>query len=176
MERLSPFHLAIPVNDLAAAKDFYENTLGCQPGRSSDQWADYSLFGHQLVLHEDKAYKGHKHFNEVDGKAVPVPHFGVVLDWDVFHAFSQNLVKQKVEFQIAPYLRFEGLPGEQLTMFFYDPSGNALEFKVLNTTTNFLPRDESTTHFFQPTVRHGFCPEVQKRIENTTRFLRGLAL
>ena len=129
MERLSPFHLAIPVNDLAAAKDFYENTLGCQPGRSSDQWADYSLFGHQLVLHEDKDYKGHKHFNEVDGKAVPVPHFGVVLDWDVFHAFSQNLVKQKVEFQIAPYLRFEGLPGEQLTMFFYDPSGNALEFK-----------------------------------------------
>ncbi|MEL0302052.1 MAG: glyoxalase, partial [Flavobacteriaceae bacterium] len=99
------------------------------PGRSSEHWADYSFFGHQLVLHEDKSHKGYKHFNEVDGKAVPVPHFGVVLDWEVFQNFSQHLIDQNIEFQIAPYLRFEGLPGEQLTMFFYDPSGNALEFK-----------------------------------------------
>ncbi|MEN8845206.1 MAG: glyoxalase, partial [Candidatus Arcticimaribacter sp.] len=81
------------------------------------------------VLHEDKSHKGYKHFNEVDGKAVPIPHFGVVLDWEVFQNFSQRLIDQNIEFQIAPYLRFEGLPGEQLTMFFYDPSGNALEFK-----------------------------------------------
>ena len=129
MASLTPFHLAIPVNDLAAAVSFYEEILGCTPGRSSEHWADYSFFGHQLVLHEDKSHKGNKHFNEVDGKAVPVPHFGVVLDWEVFQNFSQRLIDQNIEFQIAPYLRFEGLPGEQLTMFFYDPSGNALEFK-----------------------------------------------
>ena len=124
-----PFHLAIPVNDLKAGKHFYEDVLGCIPGRSSNEWADYNFFGHQLVLHENKNHKGLKHFNEVDGKTVPIPHFGVVLAWDVFHAFSQKLMVLNVEFQIAPYLRFEGLPGEQLTMFFYDPSGNALEFK-----------------------------------------------
>jgi extradiol dioxygenase family protein len=129
MAKINPFHLAIPVSDLTTAKVFYENVLGCMPGRSTDQWADYSLFGHQLVLHEDTAYKGHKHFNEVDGKSVPIPHFGVVLDWEVFQQFSQRLIDKKIEFQIEPYLRFEGLPGEQLTMFFYDPSGNALEFK-----------------------------------------------
>lgn len=129
MAKINPFHLAIPVSELTTAKVFYENVLGCMPGRSTDQWADYSLFGHQLVLHEDTAYKGHKHFNEVDGKSVPIPHFGVVLDWEVFQQFSQRLIDKKIEFQIEPYLRFEGLPGEQLTMFFYDPSGNALEFK-----------------------------------------------
>lgn len=129
MHTLPPFHLAIPVNNLTTAKIFYEEKLGCIPGRSSDQWADYSLFGHQLVLHEDKNYQGHKHFNEVDGKSVPVPHFGVVLAWDVFEKFSAHLTAQSIEFQIAPYLRFEGLPGEQRTMFFYDPAGNALEFK-----------------------------------------------
>lgn len=129
MALLAPFHLAIPVSNLTAAVSFYENVLGCTPGRSSKQWADYSFFGHQLVLHEDKSHQGYKHFNEVDGKAVPVPHFGVVLDWEVFQDFSQSLIDQNIEFQIAPYLRFEGLPGEQLTMFFYDPSGNALEFK-----------------------------------------------
>ncbi len=129
MTIINPFHLAIPVSELTTAKVFYENVLGCMPGRSTDQWADYSLFGHQLVLHEDTAYKGHKHFNEVDGKSVPIPHFGVLLDWEVFQQFSQRLIDKKIEFQIEPYLRFEGLPGEQLTMFFYDPSGNALEFK-----------------------------------------------
>ena len=81
MNFLTPFHLAIPVTNLAIAQDFYKNTLECTPGRFSKQWADYSLFGHQLVLHEDKKYKGQKHFNEVDGKSVPIPHFGVVLKW-----------------------------------------------------------------------------------------------
>ena len=129
MAELTPFHLAIPVNDLKACQRFYENVLGCIPGRSSKEWADYNFFGHQLVLHEDKTHKGLKHFNEVDGKTVPISHFGVVLDWEVFQTFSQKLMDLNIEFQIAPYLRFEGLPGEQLTMFFYDPSGNALEFK-----------------------------------------------
>lgn len=129
MDVLTAFHLAIPVSNLNEAKKFYENILGCTPGRFSEQWADYSLFGHQLVLHEDKTYEGHKHFNQVDGKAVPIPHFGVVLEWETFQHFSEQLIKKNIEFQIAPYLRFEGLPGEQLTMFFYDPSGNALEFK-----------------------------------------------
>ena len=129
MALLSPFHLAIPVRDLKSSKYFYETLLGCKPGRFNDQWADYSLFGHQLVLHEDKNHKGHKHFNEVDGKSVPIPHFGVVLKWEVFKTFSQKLKDNDIKFQIAPYIRFEGLPGEQLTMFFYDPSENALEFK-----------------------------------------------
>jgi hypothetical protein len=129
MALLTPFHLAIPVRNLSTSKRFYEGTLGCNPGRYTNEWADYSLFGHQLVLHKDKNHKGYKHFNEVDGKSVPIPHFGVVLEWQVFQIFSQKLIDQKIEFQIAPYLRFEGLPGEQLTMFFYDPSENALEFK-----------------------------------------------
>jgi len=126
---LRPFHLAIPVKDLKESVDFYEKVLGCKRGRKDKQWVDYNLFGHQLVLHEDKNLIKKEHFNEVDGKSVPVPHFGVVLEWNEFKSFSNELIKQKIDFQIAPYLRFEGEPGEQLTMFFYDPSGNALEFK-----------------------------------------------
>lgn len=129
MVSLTPFHLAIPVINLSDSKYFYEHKLGCKPGRSCKEWADYSLFGHQLVLHEDKSHKSQNHFNEVDGKSVPIPHFGVVLEWQTFQDFSQKLINQNIEFEIAPYKRFEGLPGEQMTMFFYDPSGNALEFK-----------------------------------------------
>ena len=126
---LRPFHLAIPVMDLNESVDFYEKVLGCKRGRKDKQWVDYNLFGHQLVLHEDKNLINREHFNEVDGKSVPIPHFGVVLEWDEFKSFSNELIRKKIDFQIAPYLRFEGKPGEQLTMFFYDPSGNALEFK-----------------------------------------------
>ena len=126
---LRPFHLAIPVKDLNESVDFYEKVLGCKRGRKDKQWVDYNLFGHQLVLHEDKNLINRERFNEVDGKSVPIPHFGVVLEWDEFKNFSNELIRQKIDFQIAPYLRFEGEPGEQLTMFFYDPSGNALEFK-----------------------------------------------
>ena len=129
MVSLTPFHLAIPVINLSDSIHFYEHKLGCKPGRFSKEWADYSLFGHQLVLHEDKSHKSQNHFNEVDGKSVPIPHFGVVLEWQTFQDFSQKLINQNIEFEIAPYKRFEGLPGEQMTMFFYDPSGNALEFK-----------------------------------------------
>ena len=126
---LRPFHLAIPVKDLNESVDFYEKVLGFKRGRKDKQWVDYNLFGHQLVLHEDKNLINREHFNEVDGKSVPIPHFGVVLEWDEFKSFSNELIRKKIDFQIAPYLRFEGEPGEQLTMFFFDPSGNALEFK-----------------------------------------------
>jgi len=126
---LRPFHLAIPVMDLNESVDFYEKVLGCKRGRKDKQWVDFNLFGHQLVLHEDKNLIKREHFNEVDGKSVPIPHFGVVLEWGEFKSFSDELIRQKIDFQIAPYLRFKGEPGEQLTMFFYDPSGNALEFK-----------------------------------------------
>ena len=125
----SPFHLAIPVDDLATSSRFYIEVLGCQTGRSDTQWIDLNLFGHQLVLHVDPNHVPNKHHNEVDGKSVPIPHFGVLLEWDTFEKFAQQLKSKKVEFVIEPYLRFEGLPGEQMTMFFYDPAGNALEFK-----------------------------------------------
>jgi len=125
---MKPFHLAIPVHDLKVAQDFYGQLLNCQQGRSSDHWIDYNFFGHQLVVHLDKNISK-KTFNAVDGKNVPIPHFGVVLNWNVFQIFSKKLIEKNIDFQIEPYIRFEGLPGEQMTMFFYDPSGNALEFK-----------------------------------------------
>jgi extradiol dioxygenase family protein len=134
MKAIAPFHLAIPVDDLEKNIDFYQNTLGCSPGRSSEHWADYNFFGHQLVLHHDPTHQAHKHHNEVDGKSVPVPHFGVVLSWDDFDTFAKRLNTMGIDFVIAPYLRFEGLPGEQKTMFFYDPAGNALEFKAFKNT------------------------------------------
>ena len=129
MAKLSPFHLAIPVSDLNESKKFYEEILGCSPGRFSEEWADYDFFGHQLVIHVDPNHKANKHQNEVDGKSVPIPHFGVVVPWNQFDLFSKNLKKNGVEFVIEPYTRFENLPGEQKTLFFYDNSGNALEFK-----------------------------------------------
>lgn len=128
---IAPFHLAFPVDDLAAARAFYGGLLGCPEGRSSDEWIDFDFFGHQIVAHlaPPKAQVAKEHHNEVDGHDVPVPHFGVVLDWDVFHTFAARLREQGVKFVIEPYIRFAGLVGEQATMFFYDPAGNALEFK-----------------------------------------------
>lgn len=125
-----PFHLAIPVDDVAKARKFYRDTLELSEGRSSEQWVDFDFFGHQLVIHyKPKEEKAAMHYNDVDGKEVPVPHFGVVLDWDDFHLFAKHLKSKNIEFVIEPYIRFQGLPGEQATMFFYDPCGNALEFK-----------------------------------------------
>lgn len=131
MSKLQPFHLAIPVNHLETNRTFYREVLGCIEGRSSDHWVDFDFFGHQLVLHVQEPQpspqgKG----NPVDGKDVPIPHFGVVLEWDVFQDFSKKLKNKDVEFVIEPYIRFEGKTGEQATMFFKDPSGNALEFKA----------------------------------------------
>ena len=123
---LRPFHLAIPVNSIELAKEFYGSKLGFAEGRSDEHWIDYNFFGHQLVCHigESSSFS-----NEVDGKDVPVPHFGIVLEWEEFDVFSEKLMSSDIKFIIEPYLRFKGLPGEQKTMFFKDPFGNALEFK-----------------------------------------------
>ena len=125
---LRPFHLAIPVSDISHAKDFYGFKLGLSEGRSDDHWVDYNFFGHQLVCHigDTTSYT-----NKVDGKDVPIPHFGILLEWEEFDNFSKKLKENDINFIIEPYLRFEGLLGEQKTMFFKDPFGNALEFKSL---------------------------------------------
>ncbi|VAV84067.1 Glyoxalase/bleomycin resistance protein/dioxygenase [hydrothermal vent metagenome] len=130
MNQISPFHLAIPVDNLELCRTFYRDVLGCKEGRSSELWDDFNFFGHQLVIHY-KPKEEHKdlHTNPVDGKNVPVPHFGVVLPWKVFHELSVQLKQKSINFIIEPYIRFEGQVGEQATMFFKDPSGNALEFK-----------------------------------------------
>lgn len=127
---IQPFHLAIPVHDLEEVIPFYADILAFEKGRSSDHWIDFNFYGHQFVLHQVKDYKPQNHFNSVDQNDVPVPHFGVVLEWDNFWKLSNRLKEFNVEFQIEPYIRFEGKVGEQSTMFFYDPSGNALEFKA----------------------------------------------
>jgi len=129
MNKLSPFHLAIPVKDLKKAKTFYKDILGLEEGRSSNHWIDFNFFGHQLVIHFDENSTKSKNSNPVDGKDVPIPHFGIILEWEMFNEFSQKLKNKNVEFVIEPYVRFKGLVGEQATMFFKDPSGNALEFK-----------------------------------------------
>ncbi len=127
---MNPFHLAIPVVDLEKCRKFYGEVLGCPEGRSSSHWVDFNFFGHQLVIHQKEAALIEKPVsNPVDGHDVPVPHFGVVLDWDVWTELSENLKAKNIKFVIAPYLRFEGEVGEQATMFFLDPEGNALEFK-----------------------------------------------
>ena len=130
MTQLSPFHLAIPVHNLAECRNFYSNVLKFEEGRSSDHWVDYNFFGHQLVIHYKPKSEEELHTNAVDGKNVPVPHFGVVLPWDSFQKFADLLKSKGIEFIIEPYIRFEGQVGEQATMFFLDPSGNALEFKA----------------------------------------------
>ena len=126
---LSPFHLAIPVHDLRAAREFYGGFFGCPEGRSSPEWVDFDFFGHQLVAHLDPTKRA-LHFNDVDGKDVPVPHFGVVLSWDDWHRLADRLRNAGVRFELEPGIRFAGEVGEQATMFLYDPSGNALEFKA----------------------------------------------
>ena len=129
MSSLNPFHLAIPVKEITETRYFYRDILGCEEGRSSDHWVDFNFFGHQLVLHIDSSKANILNENSVDGKSVPVPHFGIVLDWDVFENFEKK-IRNKVKFIIEPYIRFDGQAGEQKTMFFKDPSGNALEFKT----------------------------------------------
>lgn len=129
-----PFHLAFPVHDLELARAFYGETLGCREGRSSDHWIDFDLFGHQIVAHlaprDVGTAKPDDATNAVDGHDVPVPHFGVVLEMADWHALADRVRSAGVVFVIEPYVRFEGEPGEQATMFFRDPSGNALEFKA----------------------------------------------
>ncbi len=129
MKELTPFHLAIPVKELEEARKFYGTTLNCNEGRSSDKWVDFDFYGHQLVIHEVANSNTNADSNPVDGHNVPVPHFGVILEWTDFHDLADRVRKAGVSFIIEPYIRFEGEPGEQATMFFNDPSGNTLEFK-----------------------------------------------
>ena len=126
---IAPFHLAVPVSNLEACRTFYRDIIGCEEGRSSEQWVDFNFFGHQFVIHLKPGPVEGLHTNLVDGKVIPVPHFGVVLPWDEFESFSNRLKSKNISFIIEPYIRFKGQIGEQATMFFNDPSGNALEFK-----------------------------------------------
>jgi extradiol dioxygenase family protein len=128
---LPPFHLAFAVDDLAAARRFYGDTLGCSEGRSSDQWVDFNFHGHQIVAHLARDAASRRASNPVDGEHVPVPHFGLVLPMSEWKALAERLEEAGTEFVIPPTLRFEGEPGEQATMFLVDPAGNALEFKAM---------------------------------------------
>ena len=126
--QLTPFHLAIPVDDLEEAKQFYHGLLGADIGRSDATWIDFNFFGHQLVCHLSQS-KTIEITNPVDNHDVPVPHFGLVLEWDAFHLLTKELENKKIRFIIEPTIRFKGQIGEQATAFLYDPSGNAIEFK-----------------------------------------------
>ena len=125
----APFHLAFPVSDLEATRNFFTDVLGCATGRQSDRWIDFDFFGHQVVAHLADEEHNPAPTNPVDGKQVPSSHFGVILHWDEWHALAEKLKTSDIEFLIEPNIRFEGEVGEQATMFFMEPSGNALEFK-----------------------------------------------
>jgi uncharacterized protein len=127
---LPPFHLAFPVHDLAAARRFYGELLGCPEGRSSSSWVDFDFYGHQIVAHLAPDEVGHRNTSAVDGDAVPVRHFGAVLEIGAWQALADKLTRAGVRFIVEPHVRFQGEVGEQSTMFFLDPSGNALEFKA----------------------------------------------
>lgn len=135
---LSPFHLAIPVDDLAAARGFYGGVLGCPEGRSSATWIDFDLMGHQLVVHQ--APRAAITRSAVDGDAVPVPHFGIVLDWPAWEALGDRIAASGSAFELPPHVRFAGKPGEQGTFFLFDPAGNALEFKAMRHQGNLFAR------------------------------------
>ena len=139
MPGLHPFHLAFPVTSLADARAFYGQLLGCPEGRSADDWVDFDFFGHQIVAHL-APQAARVHHNPVDGDAVPVPHFGVVLDMDTWQALADRLRAACTEFVIEPHVRFAGQPGEQATMFLLDPCGNALEFKAFADLDNLFAR------------------------------------
>ncbi|MBU4611443.1 VOC family protein [Achromobacter sp. GG226] len=127
---MPPFHLAFPVHDLAAARRFYGELLGCPEGRSSDEWVDFNFYGHQIVAHLAPDECGTAQANDVDGKNVPVRHFGAVLTLAQWEALAEKLKAAGTKFVIEPYIRFKGEPGEQATMFFMDPSNNAVELKA----------------------------------------------
>jgi uncharacterized protein len=137
---LCPFHLAFPVHDLAAARRFYGETLGCPEGRSSDEWVDFNFYGHQIVAHLAPSETGAAQRNAVDGHGVPVRHFGIVLPMAEWEALAARLKAAGTAFVIEPYLRFQGQPGEQATMFFLDPSGNAIEVKAFADITKLFAK------------------------------------
>jgi len=137
---LRPFHLAFPVHDIPAARAFYGDVLGCAEGRSADSWVDFDLFGHQIVAHLDPAAKPVAVANPVDGHDVPVPHFGVVLGMVDWETLAERVKAAGIRFGIEPHVRFKGEVGEQATMFFLDPSGNALEFKAFADDSKLFAR------------------------------------
>jgi hypothetical protein len=141
---LPPFHLAFPVHDLDAARGFYGSLLGCPEGRSSAEWIDFDFFGHQIVAHLEPGMTPRRHHNEVDGHAVPVPHFGAVLPMAEWERLAERLRGAGTDFVIEPNVRFRGLPGEQATMFFLDPSGNALEIKAMRNSANLFAKQGVT--------------------------------
>jgi extradiol dioxygenase family protein len=138
---LPPFHLAFPVDDLGAARRFYGELLGCPEGRSADEWIDFDLYGHQIVAHLAPEAARARATNLVDGEDVPVPHFGIVLPMDQWRTLAGRLEGAGVDFVIPPTVRFEGQPGEQATMFFRDPAGNALEFKAMANPENLFAKN-----------------------------------
>lgn len=137
---MQPFHLAFPVHDLQSARHFYTDILGCTEGRSSDTWIDFNLYGHQIVAHLVDNYQKPEWKNPVDSHEVPVPHFGVVLGMKEWRELADRLENHKIYFLIKPYIRFQGQVGEQATMFFLDPSGNALEFKAFTDISSLFAR------------------------------------
>ena len=140
MSTIQPFHLAFPVDDLEAARKFYGSTLGCEEGRSSDRWIDFNFFGHQLVAHLAPEECGHVATSTVDDHQVPAKHFGVVLTMQDWNALADRLRNSKIEFVMEPQIRFKGKVGEQATMFFMDPAGNALEFKAFEDPTQLFAK------------------------------------
>ena len=137
---MQPFHLAIPVNDLEESTEFYEKILGATKGRSSSLWIDYNFFGHQLVCHLVKG-KSEVTLNPVDDDDIPVPHFGVVLEWEDFDKLKEDLQAKNFNFYLKPKIRFAGKAGEQATMFIKDPSNNAIEFKAFRDMGNLFSKD-----------------------------------
>lgn len=141
---MSPFHLAFPVRDIAEARAFWGETMGCPEGRSAPDWVDFDFYGHQIVAHLAPAGSGSRDAeasNPVDGHDVPVPHFGIVLGMDEWRMLAERLTAAGVEFAIEPHIRFEGQAGEQATMFFRDPSGNAIEMKAFADRSKLFARD-----------------------------------
>jgi uncharacterized protein len=137
---MRPFHLAFPVRDIAEARAFYGGVLGCREGRSAADWVDFDFYGHQIVAHKVGGSHADAGGNPVDGHDVPVPHFGVVLDMATWQALADRLTAAGTRFEIEPHVRFKGEPGEQATMFFRDPSGNALEMKAFASLDDLFAR------------------------------------
>lgn len=141
MPQIQPFHLAMPIRNMDETRKFYTELLGCTVGREADKWIDFNFFGHQVSFHlkpEALDQQAKQATNIVDGKNVPVTHFGIILAWDTWQALSKKLIAYGINFIIDPYIRFEGEIGEQATMFFLDPSGNALEFKSFKDQTQIF--------------------------------------